>query len=83
MTPLTFLTGDRMPHDINGNLLKIGDKVMIPATVIAVQAGEEYCNLTVEYDYSMPPYTTKMGGTFNTKQVLLSTQVPAEETANA
>jgi hypothetical protein len=71
-----------MPHDINGNLLKVGDKVIIPATVTAVQAGEEYCNLSVEYDYSMPPYTSKMSGTFNTKQVLLSPeQVSAEEIA--
>lgn len=58
-----------MPHDLKGNLLQVGDKVNIPATVTAIQAGEEYCNLSVEFDHSMPPYTTKMAGTFNTKQV--------------
>lgn len=59
-----------MPHDLKGNLVQVGDKVLIPATVTAVQVGEEYCNLSVEYDYPMPSYTTKMHGTFNTKQVV-------------
>jgi hypothetical protein len=59
-----------MPHDLNGNLIQVGDKVNIPATVTAVQPGEDYCNLTVEYDIAMPPYITKNQGTFNTKQVV-------------
>ena len=59
-----------MPHDADGRLLQVGDSVIIPATVTAVQVGEEYCNLTVEYDIPMPPYTTKSMGTFNTKQVI-------------
>jgi len=58
-----------MPHDSKGNLLQVGDKINIPATVISIQPGEEYCNLSVEYDISMPPYENKMSGTFNTKQV--------------
>lgn len=63
-----------MPHDANGNLLKIGDKVSIPGKITLLTTSDEYCNCTVELDYSMPPYTPeqKTSFSFNTKQVLLS-----------
>lgn len=57
-------------HDAKGNLLKIGDKVMIPCVITEIQASEEYCNCTVELEYSMPPYTTKTTfSSINTKQL--------------
>lgn len=45
-----------MPHDAKGNLLKPGDKVVIPATIISVTAGE-YCTTEVQLDHLMPPNT--------------------------
>jgi hypothetical protein len=47
-----------MPHDANGNLLKPGDLVNIPGTVLSVRPGD-YCTCEVQLDYPMPPYTTK------------------------
>lgn len=57
-------------HDAKGNLLQIGDKVLIPATIKDIQAGEEYCNCTVELEYSMPPKEYKDSMTINTKQCI-------------
>lgn len=37
-----------MPHDANGKLLKVGDIVMVPAKVKAVNPGEDFCNVTLE-----------------------------------
>lgn len=34
-------------HDMNGTPLKVGDKVMIPATIVEVQAHPDFCNATV------------------------------------
>jgi len=34
-------------HDKNGTPLKVGDKVMIPATIVEVQAHPDFCNATV------------------------------------
>lgn len=59
-----------MPHDSKGNLLVVGDKVLIPATVTAIQTGDDYCNCSVKLDHPMPPDNT--GTTFqalNTRQV--------------
>lgn len=64
-----------MPHDANGNLLKVGDKVSIPGKITLLAESDEYCNCTVELDYSMPPYTPEQKtslGSINTRQVLLS-----------
>lgn len=61
-----------MPHDAKGNVLKPGDKVVIPATVLKVFATEngEFCNCDVEFDHPMPPYTEKTRyGALNTRQV--------------
>jgi hypothetical protein len=36
-------------HDANGHALKVGDKVLIPATVTELSSGnEDYCNVAVE-----------------------------------
>ncbi len=62
--------GELMPHDAKGNILKPGDKVVIPATVIAVHESDEFCNCDVEFDHPMPPYTEKTRySALNTRQV--------------
>lgn len=61
-----------MPHDAKGNLLQVGDKVLIPGTIKSITTSEDYCNCSVELDYPMPPYTDKIVfSAINTKQVLL------------
>jgi hypothetical protein len=59
-----------MPHDRNGALLSVGDLVTVEARVTAIQAGEDYCNLTVETVEPMHPGTSKSSITFNAKQVV-------------
>lgn len=58
-----------MPHDINGNLLQVGDIVNVPAKVISVQPSDDYCNVTLETTRPMPPYTAGTSIVLNTKQV--------------
>lgn len=59
-----------MPHDRSGKTLVVGDKVLIPATVTAIQPGEDYCNCSVELDYLMPPDNTKSAfSAINCRQV--------------
>jgi hypothetical protein len=58
-----------MPHDRKGNLLAAGDRVTISATVQSVQAGEEYCNVTLETEEPMYPGTDKSFITLNAKQI--------------
>lgn len=60
-----------MPHDANGNLLKVGDRVVIPATITHISEGDTgYCNCGVELVYSMPPDMTKTAfSELNTQQV--------------
>jgi len=58
-----------MPHDRKGNLLSIGDHVVIGATVREIQPGEEYCNLNVETIEPMYPGESKSTITLNAKQV--------------
>ncbi len=60
-----------MPHDANGNLLRPGDLVNIPATVIAVYQGGEFCNADLEFEHIMPGRTTKdRYAAINTRQVV-------------
>ena len=61
-----------MPHDAKGNLLKVGDHVLIPGTITAIQSTDQYCNCHVELDYFMPPQEHKTSiSAINTAQVLL------------
>ncbi|HEX8838342.1 MAG TPA: hypothetical protein VF748_15470 [Candidatus Acidoferrum sp.] len=69
-----------MPHDANGNELKVGDKVNIPATVTMLTTGDEFCNCSVLLDFRMPPDNTENTFSVNTTQVLLS---PIQEAAEA
>jgi hypothetical protein len=36
-----------MPHDCNGNLLKVGDEVVFRGTITQISEGSETCNLTL------------------------------------
>lgn len=61
-----------MPKDARGVELQVGDKVLIPATVVDTHPdslGEEYVNLRVELDHIMPGYTEKSFYDLNSKQV--------------
>jgi hypothetical protein len=58
-----------MPHDRKGNLLSVGDHVIIEAGVTQVQAGEEYCNVTLQTIEPMYPGNSKSTLTLNAKQV--------------
>jgi hypothetical protein len=48
-----------MPHDASGKLLAVGDKVNVPATITAIQVGEEYCNLKLNLIFQCPHILTK------------------------
>lgn len=59
-----------MPHDRKGNLIAVGDKVFVPATVTSVQAGDNYCNCSLVLDEKMPPDNTETAfQALNTRQV--------------
>lgn len=48
-----------MPHDVKGQILKEGDKVVLRGTVKYVgtdPANDKFCNVTVELDEPMPAY---------------------------
>ena len=57
-----------MPHDANNELLVEGDRVTVEAIVKSVQAGTEFCNVTLETVSPMPPYTTPSTLVLNTRQ---------------
>lgn len=59
----------KMPHDINGTELKIGDKVIIECIVTNVMTGLDFCNVQLDTVNSMPPNNTTSSITLNTKQV--------------
>lgn len=44
-----------MPHDRHGTLLTVGDVVMLPCIVKKIELTEDYCNVTLETQYEMPP----------------------------
>ena len=44
-----------MPHDVNNNLLAEGDEVILRAKVKSIQAGEDYCNVTIESVHGRRP----------------------------
>lgn len=48
-----------MPHDVNNNLLEVGDEVVLRAKVTSIQTGEEYCNVTIESLYGRKPDGSK------------------------
>ena len=60
-----------MPHDKNGQILKVGDHVTIEAVITAIGSGEDYCNATARTVASMPPYAEGTSISMNTKQMEL------------
>jgi hypothetical protein len=63
-----------MPIDKHGKDLAVGDKVMIPATVVDIyhesDPSGQYVNVRVELDHIMPPYTEKSLYDLNSTQVV-------------
>jgi hypothetical protein len=59
-----------MPHDKNGVPLVVGDEVLIPAKVLSISEGTEYCNLSLETAEVMFPGNAKVGMSLNSKQVV-------------
>src|SRR5260370_16918945 len=51
--------GKIMPHDANGNLLSVGDKVFIPATIKTITQNENFCNCNLEFDIIIPVRNSK------------------------
>lgn len=62
-------------HDRNGNPLEVGDKVLIPATILTCYYSDtenKYCNITVQLDVKMgldDPNAYFMTTTLNAGQV--------------
>ncbi len=42
-------------HDANGTPLKKGDSVLIPAEIVDLSPGEEFCNVSLETAYGRRP----------------------------
>lgn len=45
-----------MPHTRDGKVVQPGDRVYLPCTVLNVHASEDFCNVDVETEFTMPPY---------------------------
>ena len=60
---------NKVPHDVNGKLIEVGDIVNVPCKVESVQTGEEYCNVMVKTIHNMPPYQNGTSISLNTRQV--------------
>ena len=58
-----------MPHDIKGDILKVGDIVNLQCKVKEIHNTEEFCNATLETILPMFPGEHKTVVTINTKQV--------------
>lgn len=56
-------------HDKNNNLLAVGDKVTISATILEIASNEGWCNVTLETVEPMFPDTKKTCIVLNSKQV--------------
>lgn len=60
-----------MPHDKNGVILAVGDRVTVEFTVTSVSTGDEYCNVNLESVEPMypGPHKTTLGAV-NTRQTV-------------
>lgn len=59
-----------MPHDRDGQLLNVGDRVLVPCTIKEIQQTEEYCNVTLETAQPMPPTNRRSCLVLNARQVV-------------
>lgn len=58
------------PRDARGAELKVGDRVIIRATIARIEPKERFCNCEIVLDIPMPPYTAKtVLFTLNTRQM--------------
>lgn len=71
-----------MPHDANGNLLKVGDKVTVNAIVSNISAQEDYCNLTINIP-AKNETEVETNVTLNTKQVFKESVAEPADTKKA
>ena len=59
-----------MPHDANGQLVEVGEEVIVRFKVKEVLTSENYCNVRLESVLGMPPDSHKTTiSAINTKQV--------------
>lgn len=66
-----------MPHDANGELLKVGDKVLIEGHITHLSDNDAYCNCSVELLYRMPPdMTVTTISSINAGQLVKDTDEP-------
>jgi hypothetical protein len=56
-----------MPHDRNGNELKVGDKVNLLGVVTGIQPNTEYCNINFDSVYPPEPADCYRSFTTNAK----------------
>ncbi len=59
-----------MPHDMEGNEVAVGDRVMVPCRVAALYTTEEFCNVTLETEEKMYPGENVSSVVLNARQVL-------------
>lgn len=64
-------------HDANGEALKVGDHVIIKATVTQVSPQPDFCNCTVKLDTPMAAGREPESFVLNTKQIEKYTIDPA------
>ena len=59
-----------MPHDRNGNIVQVGDTVMVPCLIKAVHLTEDFCNVDLETKHCMYPTDRPTVLTLNSKQTV-------------
>jgi hypothetical protein len=59
-----------MPHDRDGKILNVGDRINIPCNIKSITTSEELCNVTVETAQPMFPETYRTTLVLNSKQVV-------------
>ena len=59
-----------MPHDRDGQELRVGDIVRVTCHVKKIEQSEDYCNLTLETSQPMHPGNQRSPVVLNAKQVV-------------
>lgn len=67
-----------MPHDKTGQLLAVGDRVLIECEVAEVYTGTDYCNVQLRTIDPMFPGDNRSVITLNAKQVVKSAFQPTQ-----
>lgn len=58
-----------MPHDLNNNIIKVGDIINLRCKVLEIHQTEEFCNCNLETEIPIYPSNDRTFITVNTKQV--------------